>query len=187
MEVSGVLKGSVAESAGFKPGDIILSIDKKPLKEKEDLRSTVFQHKVGDRITLDVYRKNKHLSLEVTLKEKAAGPGPEGRSEQPEEQKAAWLGMTVIDLTEELAQKLETPDATGAVVVAVDPDSPAGTAGVQPYDVIQEVEQMAVAGLKDFNEIRKRIGDKAEVLLLVERQGSTMYIVVSKEKKGPAE
>jgi len=191
VEVSGVIKGSAADQSGLKPGDIILSIDRKPLKEKEDLRSTVLQHKVGDRIALDVYRKNKHLSVEVVLKEKAgdktAGPGPEGRSEQPEENKAVWLGMTVIDLTEELAQKLETPDTAGAIVVAVAPDSPAGISGVQPYDIIREVEQMPVAGLKDFNEIRKRVGDKDSVLLLVERQGSTMYIVVSKEKRGPAE
>jgi len=190
MEVSDVLKGSAAEAAGLKPGDIILRIDGKPVKEKEDLSGTVLQHKVGDRVTLEVHRKNRKTTVTVVLKEKVRerpeagtvpGPGP-GR-----EEKARWLGMTVTGISEEAAQKLETNNTSGVLVVSVDPDSAAGISGVQPNDLIREIEQVPISGLKDFSEVSKRVGDKAEVLLLVERQGSTMYLVISKEKKEPAE
>ncbi|MEK7767178.1 MAG: trypsin-like peptidase domain-containing protein, partial [bacterium] len=67
MEVSGVLKGTGAEQAGLKPGDIILAVDGKPLREREELRAIVLAHKGGDTIRLDVQRKGKRIVLDVAL------------------------------------------------------------------------------------------------------------------------
>jgi len=60
-------------------------------------------------------------------------------------------------------------------------DSAAFTSGVQRGDIIREVEQQPVTSLKDFEAAKARIGDKDGVLLLIERQGSTMYLVVQRE------
>jgi serine protease Do len=186
MEVNGVLPGSAAGQAGLKKGDIILSINGKPLKEADDLRSEVQRRKVGDKVALGVFRKGKRTDIEVQLKKKPAqtkkAPGS-GKQEAPSVGKVAWLGMTLGEMTEELARKLETEDASGAVVEDVDQESAAARSGIQPGDIVREVEQQSIAGLKDMEAARARIGNKDNILLLVERQGSTLYIVVSQEEK----
>src|SRR6185503_4255714 len=111
---------------------------------------------------------------------RAQGEPPAGQSETGD---VAWLGMTVAALTEELAQHLEARDAQGVVVMKVDQDSAAFTSGVQRGDIIREVEQTPVASLTEFIAAKKRIGDKDGVLLLIERQGSTMYLVIQREAR----
>jgi Do/DeqQ family serine protease len=189
MEVSQVLPGTAAERAGLKAGDIILSVDGKPLKDQEDLRNAVLQHKVGDRIQLDVFRRNARLKLEVILKEsahEAAEDHPKESQKAPGEERS-WLGMTVQDLTEDLARQLETRNTEGVLVTRVAADSRAQNSGIQRGDVIREIEQQAVHNLKEFEEVGRRLGDKDGILVLVERRGSVMYIVIERPAKGGGE
>jgi len=184
MEISSVLKDSAAAKAGLKPGDVILSVDKKPLKDANELRAMIQQRRVGDSITLDVYRKGQKLTIPVALKEESRSQEREAgekRGETPEAGESSWLGMTVTALTDELAQHLDARDAEGVVVMSVAQDSVALTSGVQRGDIIREIEQQPVTSLKDFEAAKARIGDKDGVLLLIERQGSTMYLVVQRE------
>lgn len=188
MEVSAVLRDSAAAKAGLKPGDIILSVDKKPLKEPNELRATVQQRRVGDTVTLEVYRKGQKLTVPVALREESHAAaretaGEPGGAPAGEPNETTWLGMTLAPLNDELAQHLEARDAEGVVVMKLDPDSPALASGVQRGDIIREIEQQPIATLKDFLAARARIGDKDGILLLIERQGSTMYLVVQKEAR----
>ncbi len=187
MEVTGVLKGTGAALAGLVPSDIILSVDGKELRQTETLRETVLNHQVGDRVTLGVFRKGKKITLVITLKEapqegeeKEKGPA---KKKPAREKETAWLGMTIVELTEDIAKELGARDANGVLVARVDPDSPAAAAGLQRGDIIREVEQQPISNIDEFTLAKKKAKEKDGVLLLIERQGSTMYVVVNPKGK----
>lgn len=188
MEVSSIIRGSAADKAGLKPGDILVKINGKPLKEADDLRSVVLQEKVGGTVTLSVFRKGRTFDLPITLQEATGAKTATGPARGPEAatpgDTQSWLGMEVVALTDDLAQRLEARDVQGIVVAKVDPDSPAANAGLQPYDIVREIEQQPVADLAAFAAAKTRLAAKSSVLFLIERQGATMYLIVERGAKG---
>lgn len=185
MEVSQVMKNSAAEKAGVKPGDIIVTVNRKPLKDQDDLRSVVLQQKVGDRLALEVFRKGKTVPIVVVLKEMAPAEPAEGDKKSDSGKRPGessnWLGMTVEELTAEMAEQLGARDAEGVIVTRVQPESRAAASGITRGDILREVEQQTVRNLAEFDAARQKAGDKDDLLLLVERRGATMYIVVEKK------
>jgi Do/DeqQ family serine protease len=183
LEISQVLKGSGAEAAGLTAGDILLSVDDKPLEDANDLRGYILGRKPGDRVKLEVFRKGKRLAAEVVLKETveaAKAPkdgGKAGDREKPDASKA-WLGMRLERLTSESAAKAQSVSTQGVMVSSVEPGSLAAQAGIQAGDVIREVEQTAVASPSDLSALVKSLGERDGWLLLIERQGSAMYVML---------
>jgi serine protease Do len=83
----------------------------------------------------------------------------------------------VQNLNSNLAKQLGVPaDAAGVVVTKVDPSSAAADAGLQRGDVIQEVNRKPIHNASDFEAAMRN--SKDQTLLLVNRQGSTMYVAV---------
>jgi len=77
------------------------------------------------------------------------------------------------------AQQLKLPATTkGVVVDGVSPASRAADAGLQSGDVIQEVNHQPVKTVKDFSQAVSASKKDAPVLLLVDRDGSTMFLAV---------
>ena len=68
MEVNKVFKGTAAEKAGLKAGDILLAVDRKPLRDADDLRTAVLQHRVGDALALEILRNGSRLTIQVLLR-----------------------------------------------------------------------------------------------------------------------
>jgi Do/DeqQ family serine protease len=182
MEITSVLKGTAAEAAGIQPSDIMVAIDGKTLRQTEDLRNAILEHKVGDRIPVELVRKGKKMRLEVILREEQKPAedvgGPQKKKAAGESAEIKWMGMTVIELTDRLAQELGTRNSSGVVVAQVEPGSAAEASGLQRGDIIREVEQEAVANITLFRSAIKKLKEKDGILLLTERQGSTMYLVL---------
>jgi serine protease Do len=128
-------------------------------------------------VNLKVLRDGKMLDVAVQLgdfpsNEERAALG----SEHPE---SALQGVTVENLTPDTAQQLKLPATTkGVVVDEVSPASRAADAGLQSGDVIQEVNHQAVKTVKDFSQAVSASKKDAPVLLLVDRDGSTMFLAV---------
>jgi S1-C subfamily serine protease len=68
--------------------------------------------------------------------------------------------------------------ATGAVVVEVDGDSPADLVGIEPGDVVREIDRKAVRNIADFQTIARRIRGGDDVLVLVQRADVALYVIV---------
>ena len=66
--INSVEKGSSADAAGLQSGDIITKIDDVEVKSSAYLRYVLYEHKVGDKIKITYYRKNKERTTTVTLK-----------------------------------------------------------------------------------------------------------------------
>ena len=88
-------------------------------------------------------------------------------------------GVTVENLTPETAQELKLPATTkGVVVDQVNPASHAADAGLQPGDVIQQVNHQSVTNVKEYNQAVGASKKDEPVLLLVDRNGNTMFLAV---------
>jgi serine protease Do len=179
--VAGVVKESPAESAGFKTGDVILSFDGRAVPESRRLPRMVAETDVGKKVAVVIWRNGKRENLAVQLGElekvdQAALTTPE-ESAPKEKGGLAFkeLGLSLSPLDKDLANRFELEeDASGLVVVDVDEDSNASEKGLQPGDIIVEINQEKV---KTLDDVRKQVekADKAgrrSVLLLVKfRQG----------------
>jgi serine protease Do len=90
----------------------------------------------------------------------------------------ALKGMTVANMNPDIAGQLGVPVQTrGVVVMSVDPGSAAEDAGITRGDVIQEVNRKPVSDAGDLQAQVQQAGNQP-VLLLINRQGKTLYIVV---------
>lgn len=88
------------------------------------------------------------------------------------------LGMALQPLYPELAQKMDLPTNRGLLIVDVEGDSPAAEARLMPGDIIVEVDQVLVVEPEELKQRVENLAAGAIVLLLVNRGGSTIYIIL---------
>ena len=171
--VAGVTAGGPADKAGIKRGDVIVSFDGKKVKESNDLPYIVASTPVGKTAAVEVIRKGQEKSLQVKI-----GQLEEEKPSQIVSEAKPNLGMTVEQITPELARNFGLSETRGLVVVQVEENTPAAEAGMAPGDIIMEVEQVP---LKDIEQYNRTIGAYKEgdtVLFLVSRKGATLYLTL---------
>ena len=180
--VSDVRKGSAAEKAGVRRGDIITAINGEKIEDSNVLRNKVAGTLPGSEITLSVLRDGNQQQLKAVLDEfnvegvKPANPQDENNREKPSEE--GKLGLTLEPLTPQMAQRLQVPaDTTGLVVTEVDPNGVAATEGVARGDVIIEINRQPVQTVEEAKSILDRAGDRP-VLLLISRRGQTSFVPI---------
>jgi serine protease Do len=122
-----------------------------------------------------VFRDGAEKTLPLTL---AAMPTETAKNEPPESgSEDALQGITVENVTARTAQQLGLPPGvTGVVVTNVDPASKAADSGLKRGDVIQEANRKPVRNTAEFESAMRSAKDAT--LLLVNRQGNTMYLAV---------
>ncbi len=172
--VADATAGSPADKGGIKRGDVIVSFDGKEIKDTSDLPYAVASTPVGKTVVVEVFRKGQRKSLQVKI-----GELKEQREEQEEEPVARpSLGMTLEEITPDLAKNYGLSDTTGLVVVQVVEGSAAAEAGIRQGDVILEIDQEAIKDLESFE--RKIEGYKKgdTALLLIKRRGATIYVTL---------
>jgi len=175
--VSDVVAGGPADEAGIERGDVIVAVDGKEIKEMKELPYLIASIPVGKTVTVDVIRKGESESIQVTIGEL------EAEGEKPVVSKAGpRLGMVVDEITPELARRFGLEDTAGVIVVEVQSNTPAEEAGLQPGDVILEIDQGMVKGLDDFK--RKLDSYKAgdTILMLTKRKSGTLYLTLKIEE-----
>jgi serine protease Do len=181
-DVSGVLvnqveSGSPAEKSGLKQGDVIRTLNGQNVDSADRLRALVAGINPGTEVTLGILRDGKPETLKVLLGEQPANmAGPGGTEKGPSE--GTLRGISVQNLTPSLRQQLGlAPNTHGVVITDLDQDSPAAQSGLQQGDVIESINRQPVNSMADFN--RLAAGAKGDVLLRVNRQGNSAYVVIS--------
>jgi serine protease Do len=173
--VSDVSADSPAERAGLKRGDVILEVNSKPVTDSNQLRMNISMMHPDSRVTLKVWRDGSAREMTASLAELPTQEASLGRESQGS--KNSFSGVSVEDLDRQTARDLGLPaSATGVVVTGISPSSPAADSGLRKGDVIQEVNRQPVRNTADFE--RAMRNSKEESLLLVNRQGHTLYVAV---------
>jgi serine protease Do len=184
--VSGVLKGSPAEKAGIKQGDVILEYNGKVVDDTGHLRNMVSQTAIGSTVTVKLLRHKKELEVKVKVaeltKKLADASSDEGDDEETDEESNALSGLVVRELTPELAAHFGLPEGErGVVVVKIDASSRIYEAGIRPGDMILQINQKNVETLAEYNKAASRIKAKDRILLLIRRKGQDLFVTVKPE------
>jgi serine protease Do len=174
--VSDVTPGSPAAKAGIERGDIILSLNGQPINGPDDLSVNISQIAPGSTVHLKVARHGQTRDVDPTLGEMAE---KESEHAGKEAATSALKGIQVDNLTPSIARQLNvSPTTTGVVVTSVDSSSEAASAGLQRGDVIQEVNRKPVHNVDEYDHAIESSNNQ-QVLLLVNRTGTTHFLVVS--------
>jgi serine protease Do len=177
--VAQVTPNSPASGAGLKQGDVITTLNGQKIANSSALQVAVSELTPGTTISLGVLRDGKASTVKVTIgtyngdRQQLADNDGDGGGQ------SGKLGLAVGDLTQDVRQQLQAPDNMhGAVVQNVRPASPADDAGLQPGDVILEVNRKATSSASQF--VNQVHGDTngSDLLLLVWSKGNASYRTV---------
>jgi serine protease Do len=173
--VAEVTPDSPASRAGIEKGDIILSVNGKPVNDSAQLRMTISLMQPGASVSLKVLRDGAEREVSAHLAEM---PTQTAKAEgEPQAPQTGMEGVSVEDVSARDARQLGLPpNASGVVVTGIDPGSQAAVNGLRRGDVIMEVNRKPVRNTAEFEQAVKR--SAAETLLLVNRQGSTLFLAV---------
>jgi serine protease Do len=157
--VASVEADTPAGQAGVRHGDIITSVDGRPIKTTRDLINYVANKGPGSSVNLDVLRNGKPMQLKVKLGERPERDAVAGTGEEPEEDGESgieWMGIQYQDLSQSLRQMHDIPTSVdGIVVTQVAPTSPLYEQFVRPGTIITEVNGQEVDGVEAFERIVK--------------------------------
>ncbi len=210
-EVINVTKGSAAEKAGLKNGDIITKVNDKKVENPESLSDVIGSFKAKDEVTVHYTREGKAGSAKATLGERARSmsysfSGPDGNTRAftiPDVQ--GWQDRLDVSpriftpgtpggdnyefLTDGYSrrQKLgikiqDTDDGKGVKILEVDKDSPAEKAGLKKDDVVTEIGNKKVT---NTDEVREQLHENMEKSYSIKatRNGTSMNFDIKFQKK----
>jgi serine protease Do len=170
-----VTPGSPAAKAGLVQGDVITELDGQRIDDSRDLRLKVSQLAPGSSIKLKVIRDGALRDMTITLGEL---PNDKEASQNDNSDDNSLIGLSVENLTPQLARQLQLPANTNGVLVsAVQEGSRAAESGLRRGDVIQQVNRQAVSNTTELEHALKQAGNSSSVLL-VNRNGHTSFLVI---------
>ena len=173
-------KGS-AERAGLKRGDVVVRFDGRDVMDSGQLRNLVAQSPIGSKHRLDLIRDGKAYQAELTVQE-----APRERAKKSQAAAAAstahpLTGVVFDDVTPPLARQMDLSVNSGVVVTDIEEGSLAESSGLQPGDVVLELNRQVIHNFATFQRLADPLKPTDLALLLVNRQGNAMYIPIQGE------
>ena len=175
--VTEVSKDSPAEKGGLKKGDVIIRFAGKPVVEVTDLRNQVAMSSPGAKIELTLVRDEKEQTLTVQVEEQPADMTRLGSA--PDQRLFQKMGMSLQDLTPELARQFGYEMEQGVLIAGVAPGSAAALARIQAGSLIEEVNRLPVRNLKELQQVLEKSGSGKDVLLLIRSGNRSQYVVIA--------
>ena len=196
--VDDIVPGSPAAEAQLQKGDVIRKFDGHDVKNFLQLRMFVSQVELGKKVQLEVQRAGQPLKVTAQIKEqpvdyqtsRVVPPNPsqlqpdnQDDPDQPEQPAppgrsgAGLTGVSVAELTPQVARQLDLPNGVhGVVIMNVDPST--GAADLQKGDVIEEVNQQPITSVEDFKKAASAIDPRQAQVLSVCRHRTRSFVVV---------
>lgn len=168
--VAGVARGSAAEKAGLKAGDVITEINGQRIEQAGQLSSRVALLSPGQTVKLKVWRDKQPRELQARL----------GSAEAPQDQRAAAddesdgpkLGLAMRPLSRDEQRRVHADHG----LVIEDVDGPAERAGVAPGDLLLAVNGKPVNSVEEVRAVLK--GKPKNVALLIQRDGEQLFVPI---------
>jgi len=172
--ISQVVPDGPADKAGIEQGDVIVNFDGRTVGDSKDLSRIVASTPVGKTVAVMLLRDGKEVECQTKV-----GEMEEENTSAAKSPIHPSLGVTVQNLTPQIARELGLKKSAGVVVTEVEPGSPAAEAMIQVGDVIQAVNRKPVKNVDDFVKIVENAKGGGSLLLLVQRGSSSLFAAVT--------
>jgi serine protease Do len=188
--VADVAPNSPAAKAGVKSGDIITEFSGDKVTDARKLQFEVADVRPGKEVAIQVLREGKIIDLKATVGDKHPRKGglanDDHSGNQNSDDQGTLNGVGVADLDPQARQEAEIPSKIqGVVVTAVEPNSKAAEAGLQPGDVIQEINRQPVHTADEAVKLTENPDSKRTLLRVWSAHRGTRFVVVD-ESEAPA-
>jgi serine protease Do len=171
--ISQVSPKSSAERAGLKQGDIITALDSQPVRDVEGYNALIAEYTPEDSISFSIIRNGKSLDIKVSAEEFSV--------EQAVKMAYQEFGVYVEKITERTVYKYLLQSKQGVVVTKVKKESSADKVGVEPGDIIRQIDEMQILDLTDFRKAMVRVNQKPSAIFLVQRRNRGYYITLERQ------
>jgi serine protease Do len=176
--VAQVTPDSPAGKGGVKTGDVISELNGRKIVNGSALQVAISQMSPGTKIALGVIRDGKPETLNLTVGE-FHGNSEVAANDNDSGPQSGKLGLAVGDLTQDARQQANVPEQVhGVLVENVRPGSPADDAGIQPGDVIVEVNRKPATSASQFASQVHQDEEGHDLLMLVWSKGNASYRTV---------
>jgi len=178
-QTKGVLVGDVvqdgpADKAGLKRGDVVTALNGKDVDNAHTLSRLVASTSPNTQVTVQIIRDGKSKDIKATI-----GTMPDEGTEAPLPTKESAWGLTVQNLTAELAQRFGwDQNEHGVVISEIKPGSPAGDAKLRPGDLVKEVNRQKIQNVRDYNQALQKTKKGESLLLLIKRGSNTFFVAL---------
>jgi serine protease Do/serine protease DegQ len=160
--ITGIQAGSPADKAGLEPGDIVLAVNGKKIKNAMDVRNAVGMAQVGDEVEVDILRKGLSLTKTAEIKE------PKLTQEDGKRIHAKLTGTLLVN-------SLPGEEPSGVRIEKLHSASLAFQAGLRPGDVIVGANRQEVSTL---SELKGAVGGAKDLLLNVQRGEAAFFVML---------
>ncbi len=173
--VGNVFDGDPAAQSGIKTGDIIIEINGKKIKNTHELLSIVASLTVGSIVDVKVWRDGKELTFQVSV-----GERKETKELAMGEKTVERYGMSVQEITPDMAKHFGLSEKVGVVITDVKEGSPAEDAGFNVQDIILQVNKVKIVSMNDFLKEISKGGPRETLLLLIKRGDANIFLTLRK-------
>jgi serine protease Do len=187
--VLNIAPGGPAARAGVEPGDVIVGYNGQPIGDRDELVAMVTATRPGTTVPLRIVRDREEQTISITIEEldieaettalrSNNGGGGGGLQET-----STGFGLTLGNITPQIAQQLRLDRGTqGAVIIDVEPGSPAARAGLTGGDVIVRVGRETIETAAQAGSELAQIPSGGTAFLRVLRAGRESFVAVTKEE-----
>jgi S1-C subfamily serine protease len=181
--VSEVRRGSAAERAGIKRGDVITAVNGEKIDDSNVLRNKVAGTPPGNEISITVLREGAEQTFKATVDEftpeNSRNNSTEGNPDDSgQTNESGRIGLDLQPLTPEIANRLGIPgESKGLVVMDVEQSGPGAQAGIVKGDVILEINRQPVETIDQAKSALDKAGERSS-LFLISRAGRTIFVTV---------
>jgi serine protease Do len=161
-----------ADRAGLRTDDIITSINGRPVDNSSQLQNVIARSSPGTVVELGIFRDGRRSTTSLTLAERPTLEVLTGRMHTEE------LGVTVQELTPELAQRIGAPVSRGVIVIGLDNDGYGEAARIEHGDIILAIGDREITDLEDFHSALDEFNPEGTVQFLIRRGEDTLELTV---------
>ncbi len=184
--VADVTPNGPAAKAGIKSGDVIVSVAGEKVTDARRLKLEVADLRPGKEVAIQVLRDDKIIDLKATVSEnhhRNNGDRNDHSEESTNSDQGTLNGVAVADLDSQARSEFDVPlHVQGVIVTEVDPNSVAAQVGLEPGDVIQEINRKPVRSAEDAVRMTEHPDSKKTLLKIWNRHG-TRFVVVDETEQ----
>ena len=172
-----VYPGSPADRAGLKPGDVVLTLDGKPMENARQFVVNLYRPAIGDMVRLEILRGREKKTVAVQVVERPNDPGKLASLIASPGEKIGRLGILVYDLTAEIKRLLPPlRKGLGVLVGSLTADAPVQGRSFRPGDVIYQVNGESVINAAELRAALEKLAPGAPVAVQIERGRRLRYV-----------